>query len=630
MARNRHYDLYEGDGEVIGEEEPRSRRTALPGKQPLGRDEELLERDREVRRAWEKRARIDARAESQRSGAEEPANGPRAAGEAENPPARRRRYFPENEEAEDFGAPPSLFDDFDRFEGPLPELEESRRKRKKKRIRHRGAWIACIVFSLIGILAFGFLLIPQLTGLRYRFLPSIAFANGQIITCREEDYQLFQACIRELYTDDIYPGVYIDGVQVGGMTREEAAAALEKASDAESVDFDIIITVGNQSWHVTPERVPVTRNTAEVIEQAWALGRGNTAGLRGTGRTPFQERMDKASGMRSFPVTLETVKTWDHAALRELCEGIANYVNRDPVNSAVATFDFGTKQFTFTDDIPGAYLDADELYKRAAAMLDGGDYFNTLFMTPEKRIADVTKTELMNSFGLISAYTTKTTNNKNRNINIQLSAQEINGTTVMPGETFSFNGATGERTAAKGYLPAAAISGGQSKDEIGGGVCQTSSTLFNAVARANLEIVERSPHAWPSSYVEKGFDATVNWPGLDFKFRNNTDWPIFITAAYADRKVSVSVYGMSLGLDTSIDLESITTKTIPQPEGTEYIINPDLKIGESKKTVTGRKGYVVETWKVWYQAGRELKRELLFTSTYKAYKETVEYNPYGN
>ena len=209
-------------------------------------------------------------------------------------------------------------------------------------------------------------------------------------------------------------------------------------------------------------------------------------------------------------------------------------------------------------------------------------------MTPEKRIADVTKTELMNSFGLISAYTTKTTNNKNRNINIQLSAQAINGTTVMPGEIFSFNGATGERTAAKGYLPAAAISGGQSKDEIGGGVCQTSSTLFNAVARANLEIVERSPHAWPSSYVEKGFDATVNWPGLDFKFKNNTDWPIFITAAYADRKVSVSVYGMSLGLDTSIDLESITTKTIPQPEGTEYIINPDLKIGESKKTVTGR------------------------------------------
>ena len=357
-----------------------------------------------------------------------------------------------------------------------------------------------------------------------------------------------------------------------------AVQALASQSDASGASFDITLSVGNQSWHVTPERVPVTRNTAEVIEQAWALGRGNTAGLRGTGRTPFQERMDKASGLRSFPVTLETVKTWDHAALRELCEGIANYVNRDPVNSAVATFDFGTKQFTFTDDIPGAYLDAGELYKRAAAMLDEGDYFNTLFMTPEKRIADVTKTELMNSFGLISAYTTKTTNNKNRNINIQLSAQAINGTTVMPGETFSFNGATGERTAAKGYLPAAAISGGQSKDEIGGGVCQTSSTLFNAVARANLEIVERSPHAWPSSYVEKGFDATVNWPGLDFKFKNNTDWPIFITAAYADRKAAIMK-----AINDHLDDENLTMDMIASEVGLSRV-----HLSRKMKDLTGQ------------------------------------------
>ena len=228
---------------------------------------------------------------------------------------------------------------------------------------------------------------------------------------------------------------------------------------------------------------------------------------------------------------------------------------------------------------------------------------------------------------MISAYTTSTTSNKHRNNNIDLSAQAINGVTVLPGETFSFNKTTGERTAEKGYKEAAAISGGQSRDEIGGGVCQPSSTLFNAVARADLEIVERYPHAWPSSYVEKGFDATVNWPGLDFQFKNNTDWPIFIVAAYKDRKITVNLYGMSLGADTRIDLESVTTRTIPQPEGTEYVINASLTPGTSKTTVTGRKGYVVETWKVWYQGNREIKRELLFTTTYKAYQEKVEYNP---
>ena len=262
-----------------------------------------------------------------------------------------------------------------------------------------------------------------------------------------------------------------------------------------------------------------------------------------------------------------------------------------------------------------------------AAELDAGVTHKELRIVPEKIIAEYTKTELMNRFGLISAYTTSTTNNNNRNTNIQLSAQAINGKTVLPGEIFSFNGTTGERTAAKGYRDAPAISGGQSRDEIGGGVCQTSSTLFNAVARADLEIIERNPHAWPSSYIEKGLDATVNWPGLDFKFRNNTDWPIFIVAGYNKRKVTVNIYGMSLGSDVRIDLESALVRTIPQPEGTNYVINTELSPGESKKTVKGRKGYEVKTWKVWYQGNREIKREVLFTTTYKAYQETIEYNP---
>ena len=544
--------------------------------------------------------------------------------------AKRNRYELYEGDGEIIGergeAPLSLYDDFDQPAVPFPK----RPRKRKKQLRHKGAWITCILFSLAGILACGYILLPQVTGSRFRFLPNLAFANGSILEYSAEEYRTFQACVQEIYTDAIYPGVYIDDLQVGGMTREAALSALTAQADSSTQDFDLTVTIGNQSWHVTPERVPIRRNVAELVEKAWALGRGNTAGLRGTGKTPFQERLDKASDLRSFPASLYSEKTFDAAALREMSQGIANYVNRDPVNSMVATFDFGTKTFTFTEDVPGAYVDPEELYSRIAEKLNAGDYFNTIFMTPEKRIAEVNKTELMNSFGLISSYTTSTTNNNNRNTNINLSAQAINGTTVLPGEIFSFNAATGERTAEKGYKPAAAISGGQSRDEIGGGVCQTSSTLFNAVARADLEIVDRSPHAWPSNYVEKGFDATVNWPGLDFKFKNNTDWPIFIIAAYKDRKVSVSVYGMSLGVDTSIDLESVTTRTIPQPEGTNYVINTSLKVGESKKTVTGRKGYVVETWKVWQQNGRETRRELLCTSTYKAYQETIEYNPISN
>ena len=411
------------------------------------------------------------------------------------------------------------------------------------------------------------------------------------------------------------------------MTCEEAVAAITRLNGEDSRAFDITVSVGNESWHVNTERVPVSRNTEEIVQRAWAMGRTNTASLSGGAVTPFQERIDQVSNMRSYPVTFITKQDYDHEALRALTDGIVNYVNREPVNSMVQTFNFDTKAFTFTDDKPGAKIDPDDLYRQLTEVLDSGETRKELWIVPEKITADITKAELMNSFGLISAYTTQTTKDNNRNTNIKLSAEAISGITVQPGETFSFNAATGERTAAKGYKEAPAISGGQSKDEVGGGVCQTSSTLFNAVARADLEIVERHAHAWPSHYIEKGFDATVNWPGLDFKFKNNTNQPIFIVAGYSNRKITVNIYGMSLGPGVKIDLESDLIRTIPQPEGTNYVINTSLPLGESKKTITGRQGYEVTTWKVWYQGDREIRREVLFNTTYKAYQETVEYNP---
>ncbi len=587
MAKLKRYDLYEGDDDLI----------SLPGKQPLGRDKGLQARDEYDRRTAEE--------------------------------AKKKRYFASNEKDDGLGAPSSLFDDFDRFESPAPA--RSSRPQYKQKNTNRGAWAAVIVTCLLLLAAMGILVVPQLTGIRYKFLPNLAFVNGNLISFDSQRSENFGQERRAMFTDRIYPGTFIDNVQVDGMTREEAVRAVTAVHQDQDRAFDIIVTVGNESWHVNSERVPVSRTTEEVVNRAWAAGRSNTASLGAGDTTPFQERVrtlsERVSGSSPHPLTYATVQDYDHEALRNLTDGIVNYVNRDPVDSIVQSFDFNTKTFTFTEDKPGARIDPDGLYSQLTDLLDSGVTQREIWVVPEKIIAEITKAELMNSFGLISVYSTQTTNNKNRNANIELSAKAISGKTVLPDEIFSFNGATGERTAAKGYKEAPAISGGQSKDEVGGGVCQTSSTLFNAVVRADLEIIERNPHAWPSSYIEKGFDATVNWPGLDMKFRNNTNQPIFIVAGYKNRQVTVNIYGMSLGPGVKIDLESELVRTIPQPEGTNYVVNMDLAPGESKKTVSGRKGYVVNTWKIWYQGNREIKRELLFKTTYKAYQETVEYNP---
>ncbi len=507
----------------------------------------------------------------------------------------------------------------------MPQDEPPRRHRRKKK-KHRALYVTVILLCTLALAALGMFVAPQLLGVTWAGFPNYAFMNGSVIALNPKAYYDYKAYRQYMATDAIFPGVYADGIHLGGMTRAEARQALENAHHDTSGLFSVTINIGNKTWVIDSGRVPLTRNFDQVLAQAYAQGRENTTAIRGTGMTPFQERLNAALDLRENPVSFATEMTYDKTTVRALTDSIAVYVNRDPIDAMVTTFNFDTKTFTFSEDQPGVYVDAEDLYQRVIGALDSGDLFATMTIEPEIVLAATTKAELMNSFQLISSYTTKTTSNSNRNNNIELSANAINGTTLAPGEVFSFNEATGKRSADKGYKEATAISGGQNVPEVGGGVCQTSSTLFNAVARANLEIVSRSPHAWPSSYVEKGMDATVNWPNLDFKFANSTDYPLFIVSYYRNREVTVELYGVGLQDGMTIDLQSVVTRTIPAPEGTKYVLNTSLPAGSSKDTVRARTGYVVETYQVWYKNGQEVDRTLLCTSTYKAYQKTVEYN----
>lgn len=131
----------------------------------------------------------------------------------------------------------------------------------------------------------------------------------------------------------------------------------------------------------------------------------------------------------------------------------------------------------------------------------------------------------------------------NRNTNLALACEAINGLVLLPGETFSYNDTLGERTAAKGYKPAPSYEGGLTVDTLGGGICQVSSTLYYSTLFADLEIVKRYNHGYVSDYIDPGMDATVTWGGADFKFRNDTAYPIRIEAWRADGYVNVMIYG---------------------------------------------------------------------------------------
>lgn len=204
----------------------------------------------------------------------------------------------------------------------------------------------------------------------------------------------------------------------------------------------------------------------------------------------------------------------------------------------------------------------------------------------------------------------------NRADNITLAASKINNVILMPGETFSFNDALGERTIANGYKVAHAYAAGKVVDQVGGGICQVSSTLYNTVLLSNLMIVERRSHQMTVSYVPLGRDATVDWGTQDFKFNNNTYYPVKITAYTSGKNLYISITGTKPDKSLKVDIETEILSTIEPPVKTEE--DPTMYVGETKVTQNGSKGYVVDAYRVVYSDGQEISREKLKRSTYNA------------
>lgn len=196
---------------------------------------------------------------------------------------------------------------------------------------------------------------------------------------------------------------------------------------------------------------------------------------------------------------------------------------------------------------------------------------------------------------LLGTFTTRyDASNKNRSNNIYLASEKINGTVIMPGEVFSYNQIVGKRTIDAGYKEAGAYAGGKVVQEVGGGICQVSSTLYNAVLYANLEIVERSNHYFETSYVAAGRDATVSWGTVDFKFKNNRKYPIKIDAIAKNGISKISIMGITEEPEYEIVIQSKVTSIIPKEEKIEN--DSSLDEGEEIIEQEGHNGCTSKTY----------------------------------
>ena len=239
---------------------------------------------------------------------------------------------------------------------------------------------------------------------------------------------------------------------------------------------------------------------------------------------------------------------------------------------------------------------------------------------PEITLDDLSKEAFPQILGTFT--TTYSASNENRETNLKLSSEKINGTIIMPGEIFSYNKIVGERTIAKGYKEAAVYSGGKVINGIGGGICQLSSTLYNAVVYANLEIVSRSNHMFLTSYVTAGRDATVSWGTLDFSFKNTRKYPIKVVSIVKNGLVTVEIQGLKEEKEYEVVIENKVTEVIPYQ--VKYVKDDKLEEGETQIVQYGANGAKSITYKVLKYNGNVVSREILSTDTYSALERIIK------
>ena len=318
----------------------------------------------------------------------------------------------------------------------------------------------------------------------------------------------------------------------------------------------------------------------------------------------------------------------DRDALMRYVNAFTAAYRTEPTPASAALSENFENPFVYTAGEDGSEPDRNALFDLLAG-LDPKKQELSVSVPFDPIAPEVTEETLRETHALLAEYTTsfaeKSLKKANRVHNIKLAAERIHGVVVEPGAVFSMNKTIGDRTKGNGYLLAGAIANGTSTTEYGGGVCQVSTTLFNAVLMADLEVVERYHHSWPMQYAPVGRDATISTGIKDFRFRNTTDAPVTITASVDEQAhtVTVRLYGRHSADFAYIEIVSEQIKRLPGKEG-ERILDESLPPGTKEVERQGRRGRVAVVYRDFYAAdGSLLRRETAYEDTYPSIGEIV-------
>lgn len=395
----------------------------------------------------------------------------------------------------------------------------------------------------------------------------------------------------------VFPGIKVDGYELGGASRAELEKVMKERAGAISKSPLVFYHQG-QKYMLSPGMVEYRIDEQATVETVWRYGREGS----------LWHRINSIYLARSQGQELPLKIQYNEGKLNDVLEQWAKQINRPAKNASLslATGAIVPEQL-------GLRLDIEK--NKAQILREIRERKNKVLIVEEMRphitTADIEKSGVKDLLGIYTTYFNA--GDINRTSNIQLAVEKINGTLLKPGEVFSYNNIVGPRDVQNGFKEALEIVDGEFVPGIGGGVCQVSSTLYNAVLYAGLKIVDRTNHSKPLSYIPVGRDATVAYGYLDFRFANTTETPVLILAEVQGNQLKMGVFGKDIGGET-IKIVVVDQKEIP-PRVTKKE-DSLLYIGESKEEQQGLPGYEATALRIWLVQGKEVRREILSKDRY--------------
>lgn len=473
--------------------------------------------------------------------------------------------------------------------------------------------------------------------------------------------------------NNIISGVKIEGIDISGLTREQAKEKINAVYE-EKKQKDIVLKYGEYETTITPQLLDTNYDIDEATKKAISLGRDSNIIINNynilfakLGRKNI--KVDMTINEEETKSTIENIssnlpgavvesdyyvendkliitkgnqgiKIDTESLIKKIKDKLKNinskqeYIEIPVINETPEKIDIEKIHNEVYKEVQNAYLTQDPItihpevegvdfnIDEAKALLneEKEKYEIPLIITKPEVTTDQIGAEAFPD--LLATYSTKyDASNINRSTNLELACEKINDKVVLAGETFSYNKTLGERTIAAGYKEAKVYENGEVVDGIGGGICQVSSTLYNSVLMANMEVTERRNHQFVTSYTPEGRDATVVYGMTDLKFKNTRKYAIKIKATCSNGIVTISIYGIKEDNEYAVSFSTEILSTIPYT--VKYINDSSLAKGTEKVKQVGANGMITETYIIKTLNGTVVSKELLSKDTYSAMQRII-------